>query len=98
MVIAVKYCGGCNPRYDRVKFVQDLQEEFPECGFYDAEEPNPDFVIVVCGCPVPCVSHVHINGRFGKFVVTSLDDREPLTENLREAFADRWKLEKGASL
>ena len=88
-VIAVKYCGGCNPRYDRVKFVQDLQEDLlapgPECEFSGADTPDPDFVLVVCGCPASCVSHGHLTGRLGKFVAASPEDREPLAKALREA-------------
>jgi len=70
-VIAVKYCGGCNPRYDRVKFVQDLQGEFSlsEYEFASADAPDPDFVLVTCGCPVRCVSHGHITGRRGNYIV-----------------------------
>jgi dissimilatory sulfite reductase (desulfoviridin) alpha/beta subunit len=82
-VIAVKYCGGCNPRYDRVKLVRDLQEEFPEHNFFNADAPNPDFVVVVCGCPVRCVKHEHITGRQGKFIAASPEDRELLTEAMR---------------
>ena len=85
MLIAVKYCGGCNPRYDRVQFVRDLQENFPEIEFAGVDAPDPDFALVVCGCPVCCVSHERLTGRRGKFVAASPEDREPLTEALWEA-------------
>ena len=33
MIVQVKYCGGCNPRYDRVEFLQHLMNTFPEIEF-----------------------------------------------------------------
>jgi len=83
-VIAVKYCGGCNPRYDRVQFVQDLRESLPEFEFSGTDAFDPEFALIVCGCPARCVSHGQIAGRWGKFVVAS-PEHEPLTEALRKA-------------
>ncbi|MDR2529310.1 MAG: hypothetical protein LBD04_09905 [Synergistaceae bacterium] len=77
-VIAVKYCGGCNPRYDRVEFARSLQADFPELEVVGADAAEPDFVLVVCGCPVRCVQHERLTGRRGKFVAASLEDREAL--------------------
>ena len=33
MLIGVKYCGGCNPVYNRGRQVKRLQEQFPEHDF-----------------------------------------------------------------
>jgi len=84
-VIAVKYCGGCNSRYDRVNFVRGLQGDLPECEFSKWDAPNPDLVLVVYGCPVRCASHEHITGRRGKFFATAAEDRESLIQAIREA-------------
>ena len=27
--IALRYCGGCNPRYDRIGLVEELKSRFP---------------------------------------------------------------------
>ena len=55
MRIGVKYCGGCNPRYDRVALVHRLMEERPEDRF-EAAVPGEvyDQLLVVCGCLSQC--------------------------------------------
>ena len=40
--IAVYYCGGCNPRYDRVRAVRELRERFPRLTFTLPDEGTPD--------------------------------------------------------
>ncbi|NLI53625.1 MAG: hypothetical protein GX417_04795 [Clostridiales bacterium] len=55
--VGVRYCGGCNPRFDRVGFVRRLQEEFPEISIEYAEEGRQyAAVLVVCGCHAACAS------------------------------------------
>lgn len=55
MRIGVKYCGGCDPGYDRVALARHLQE-----GLADrAELVAPDsegvsLVMVLAGCPSKC--------------------------------------------
>ena len=36
--IGVRYCGGCNPRYDRVALVKRIGGFFPEAEFVTAQE------------------------------------------------------------
>ena len=57
MEIGVRYCGGCNPRYDRVALVRRLAEELPEHRFTVAEGGR-DYaaVLMVCGCLSRCAS------------------------------------------
>ena len=54
-VVGVRYCGGCNPRYDRSALVHSLEVSFPEVSF---EPFHPEIayiaVLAVCGCPVQC--------------------------------------------
>ena len=53
MKVGIKYCGGCNPRYDRVAAVNQLKREFPQVEFVSASgNPDCDIVFVVwllCG-------------------------------------------------
>ena len=53
--IAVYYCGGCNPRYDRVGAVRALAAQLPALRFGG----NPVCcagALAVCGCAVGCVA------------------------------------------
>lgn len=52
--IAVYYCGGCNPRYDRVRAVSGLRERFPRLTFTLPDEGAPDGCLAVCGCTAGC--------------------------------------------
>ena len=55
--IGVRYCGGCNSRYDRVAVVKRLAALLPDCDFVTAEAGKPyGAVLVVCGCPSRCAS------------------------------------------
>lgn len=55
--IGVRYCGGCNPRYDRVSFVKQLETALPEIRFLPVQ-PGEAYaaVLLVCGCLSQCVS------------------------------------------
>ena len=33
MTVAVKYCGGCNPRYDRGAALEKLKKRYPDIKF-----------------------------------------------------------------
>ena len=52
--VAVYYCGGCNPRYDRVGAVRTLMVQFPELTFVLPDEPPYDGCLAVCGCTARC--------------------------------------------
>lgn len=55
MKVAIKYCGGCKSRYDRVSLVNALKEEFSEIDFcYLKDNENIDGLIVVQGCAILC--------------------------------------------
>ena len=53
--IGVRYCGGCNPRYDRVALVRRLESFFPEVEVV-AAQPGKAYpaVLVACGCTARC--------------------------------------------
>ena len=53
--VALRYCGGCNPRYDRVALVKRLEGMLPERRFVPAETGGVyDAALVVCGCKTKC--------------------------------------------
>jgi len=53
--IGVRYCGGCNPRYDRVAVVKKIQSLFPDFTFENAQAGQRYLaVIVVSGCTTAC--------------------------------------------
>ncbi len=57
MKIGIKYCGGCNSRYDRTKEVSKLKKKFPQHEFtYAAEQTVCDICLLVCGCMTACAA------------------------------------------
>lgn len=57
MLVGVKFCGGCNPRYDRGAYFARVKAENPLCGFEIAEEEKQyDVLLVIGGCPSCCAS------------------------------------------
>jgi 3-hydroxyacyl-[acyl-carrier-protein] dehydratase len=53
--VFLRYCGGCNPRYDRVAAVEHLKKCFPQLVFcpYDPDEKGCA-ALIVCGCTARC--------------------------------------------
>ena len=91
--VRVKYCGGCNPRYNRTGLTRRLREDFPELRITETEEDGPTlFVAVLCGCQVACAAHAELNGLAGKMILTSQTDYGNLAAALR-GIAERCKSE-----
>lgn len=68
--IGIKYCGGCNPKYDRVSFASKVKEVYSD---YEVKSANSsemfDCVVVVSGCHAACASLKDINTRKGFIIV-----------------------------
>lgn len=61
MVIGIKYCGGCNPRYNRKKIVELLEERFSHKFEAADTEREYDMLVVICGCSSSCASYSQYN-------------------------------------
>lgn len=83
MLIALKYCGGCNPRYDRGSLAEKLATDFPEAELVPSGnlgDRTPDVVAVITGCGSACADHEELAGRLGKVVLRDPEDYETLRE------------------
>lgn len=66
MVCGVKYCGGCNPRYDRTGFFDAVRQDCRAAEFqYVRPEAVYDSLLVICGCPSKCadISAIEVSGK-----------------------------------
>ena len=55
MNIGIKYCGGCQSRYDRAKVVSEIISMNKKCNFeYVKDYKVYDYIIIVCGCHIKC--------------------------------------------
>ncbi len=53
--IGIKYCGGCNPGYERVEMMEQVQSRLTDRFlFLRHDEPDIDALILVGGCHRVC--------------------------------------------
>ena len=69
MKVAIKYCGGCNPDYDRVALVKRLEERLiGKVEFVSAEDENIDLILAVEGCKTACADLSAFKGTNIRFI------------------------------
>lgn len=79
--VGVKYCGGCNPQFDRVEAFSHLQECFEgSIRWVPCDETDLDAVLVICGCQTACAD----TEAFGKQRFIWLKGQQPL-DSVRQA-------------
>ncbi len=67
--IAVRYCGGCNPRFDRLGFTARLGASFPDIEFTPFDPALAcDAVLVNCGCLSQCARQDDLPADIPRFV------------------------------
>ena len=89
--IGVRYCGGCNPRYDRNALVGRLADFFPEQEFVPAQEGKSySAALVVYGCPTRCanISSLTVPAS-GLIYLSGFEDLLPAREKLAEVLQAR---------
>ena len=53
--IGIKYCGGCNPLYERVEVVQRVQSLLKDRFIFFVDDvQDSDIMVLVSGCPRAC--------------------------------------------
>ncbi len=67
MLVGVKFCGGCNPRYDRGKAYEAIKKELAGTAeLVIAEEGGEyDFLLVIGGCTNCCASYSQYHAKHG---------------------------------
>lgn len=81
--IGLKYCGGCNPRYDRVQAAGYLRERLKDrVELVSYEDPDIEGILVVAGCPTACVDLTPFK-QLPVWVVTSRQQVQDFLETIR---------------
>ncbi|MCD8232627.1 MAG: hypothetical protein LUD14_12630 [Clostridiales bacterium] len=75
MTVNIRFCGGCNPRYDRGAFARRLIRDYPNLTFIYNAETDTDAVILLCGCSAACARVPESFGTFGRVTVRGEEDR-----------------------
>jgi hypothetical protein len=79
--VALKYCGGCDPAYDRVEYVSRIRSAAGEAiDWVGADDPDHEAVLLVCGCSRACPAE---ELSFSRPVICLKDNRTPPPEVAR---------------
>lgn len=81
----IKYCGGCNPRFERGAFAARLKEEFAGRIRFEDVQPERfyDILLVISGCTSNCADFSNLKYKKGLIFVTGENSFEQTTEKLR---------------
>lgn len=72
--VELRYCGGCNPGYDRVEYAERIHLAAGERISWVGLEEAAQVVLLVSGCPRACVLAEFDQARR---VVSLIDDEKP---------------------
>jgi hypothetical protein len=85
MKCGVKFCGGCNPRYQRGDAYRAIRADLPEIDFSYAEEGVLyDQLLVIGGCPACCASFQQYDVSDEVFRMWSEDHMEDIKQKLSQ--------------
>lgn len=84
MKFGVKFCGGCNPRYDRGKLLRRLREEFKDRIEFESvdESQSYDGLIVLSGCANACAAYKHVRTKTDPILIWDENQYLNLVEEL----------------
>jgi hypothetical protein len=82
----VKFCGGCNPRYQRGDGLNKLKEHFNgRIEFVHAQEGVPyDLFLVISGCVNRCASYNHYLSQSGYILMWDGNQIEKTIQELEQ--------------
>lgn len=80
---AVKYCGSCNPRYDRTALVKRLELQLGEALLPCREGEVYGRLYVICGCAARCVDTTKLSAKH-LYVIDSPEQMDGLINNMKE--------------
>ena len=93
--VALKYCGGCNPNYERGHIVRDLRKDLPMLSFEPWQpEKQYCYALVICGCYQQCLHFSCDNAEKGILWVHQKEDYPNVHEHLAVYAASAGKAEE----
>ena len=87
--IGIKYCGWCNPSYERVEMIEKVRFRLgDQFLFHRHGDENVEALILVSGCPRACAGKELIQEKNSCYSVTGEGDYERLIKWLTD-FAEK---------
>ena len=86
MKIGVRFCGGCNPRFDRGLALEQIRISKPDDEFLHAVEGEEyDMLLVIGGCTNCCATFDHFHSHTGVEKIWSEQHIPELVEEIEIA-------------
>ncbi len=84
MICGVKYCGGCNPRFNRTNFLNKVKKQCTDIEFqYVKQDIMYDHLLVINGCLSKCASIDDIQVKGDIFKIAEENQFEELIRQLK---------------
>jgi len=78
--IRIKYCGGCNPGYDRSRLVEQMKIRLKDRVQWVSSETEPyDLVIAIEGCETSCADLKEFEGH-DVHIINRVEDADTLID------------------
>jgi len=82
--VGIKYCGGCNPEYDRVAIVDHIKQSMQDkIEIVRPESEGVDLILSVNGCSTACADLRPFES-FEIHTITSLKDSNKFIKKIRD--------------
>ena len=79
--IGLKYCGGCNPHYDRVALVEWINKELEnDVDLLKPDKEGIDCLLIIAGCDTACVDLTSFKNVPVRLITCPDDAREMINE------------------
>lgn len=86
--VGVKYCGGCNERYDRMGAYRGILAQCSEYTKFEAtsgrEQKEFDLILILCGCQAQCPKTSNLKSKHGLISLFQDTDFEKVVQAIRE--------------
>jgi hypothetical protein len=77
--VGIRYCGGCNPSYERVEMIQRLQSLLRDRFIFTVEDlQDSDIMVLVSGCPRACADKSPVDLEVSSRSIVGENDFESL--------------------
>jgi len=84
MIVGIKYCGGCNPEYDRVALVEQIGCVLKgKVEFVSAQSEGVELILAVQGCATACADLTPFKGIQIK-IITKTEDAERFIQEVND--------------
>lgn len=85
MKIGVKYCGGCNPCYERSDIIRWVKRDYPTIEIEAIKEDAfYDICLIICGCREECSDYSYLKKQYDVLVIRSPEEYENASAHIKE--------------